>query len=265
MIVDKVTSRQNPLIKRLRSVRQGRQRHLIFIEGIRLVEEALDAQLHIETVVYSDRLLTSERGVKLYDRLKQLSCRGAIVTEPIMEFISDVESPQGIVLVAHLPYATLEDIQNPTFLLIIHQLQDPGNIGTIIRVAEAAGAQSVIVTHTTVDPFNLKALRAAMGSAFRLPVVYNAQLPQVAEFLKKHKVRLVATQTRGAKLYSEQVWTEPIAILLGQEGAGLDEVAMQYVDEKVSLPMAASVESLNVASTASVICYEVARQRGFKF
>src|SRR2546426_9935507 len=107
MIIDKVTSRQNPLVKRFRAVRQRRERHLIFIEGIRLIEEAVRAELHIETVAYTEQLHASERGARLYESLQHLPCRGALVTDSVMAALSEVESPQGVAAIAQLPYASL--------------------------------------------------------------------------------------------------------------------------------------------------------------
>jgi RNA methyltransferase, TrmH family len=267
MIIDKVTSRQNPLVKRFRTVRQGRERHLIFIEGVRLVEEVLRAEIRIETVAYTEQLQASERGERLYEQLKKLPCRGAVVTDNVMAAISDVETPQGVAAIAHLPYASLDDaIRSKSALIVVaHQLQDPGNLGTIIRTAEAAGADSVIVTHGTVDPFNLKALRASMGSAFRLPLISNVRLPELVDFCRKNGLKLIAAEAEGGRPYSDFDWKTPVAVLLGQEASGLDKSAAALVDERLSIPMLAGVESLNVATAAAVLLYEAARQKGFKF
>jgi TrmH family RNA methyltransferase len=184
-----------------------------------------------------------------------------------MAAISDVESPQGVAAIAQLPYAALEDAIRSTapLLVITHLLQDPGNLGTIIRTAEAAGADSLITTHGTVDPFNLKALRAAMGSAFRLPLVSNARLPAIAELCRKHNIVVVAAEAGAERSYTDFVWTGPVALLLGQEGGGLDDASMKIVKEKLSIPMNTGVESLNVSTAAAVMLYEAARQRQFKF
>ncbi|MEW6731537.1 MAG: RNA methyltransferase [Acidobacteriota bacterium] len=267
MIIDKITSRQNPLVKRLRAIREGRERHLIFIEGVRLVEEAIRAKLYIEAVAYTERLLSIDRGTQLYSQLLHLPCRGALVTESVMALISDVETPQGVVAIAHLPYANLTDaIRKQTPLVVIaHQLQDPGNLGTLIRSAEAVGADSLITTPGTVDPFNLKALRAAMGSAFRLPTIINARLSAIAELSRNAGLILVAADVKGECRYSDFNWTVPVALLLGQEAHGLDETAATIVEKRLTIPMIDTVESLNVAAAATVLLYEAARQRQFNF
>lgn len=268
MIIDKITSRQNPLVKRFRAVREGQERHLLFIEGIRLLEEAIEAGLHFEAVAFSDRLQATSRGVELYQKILHLSCRGALVANSVLDAISDVETPQGVAAIAHIPYATLEkDAINRAAPLIIvaHQLQDPGNLGAIIRTGEAVGVDSLITTLNTVSPFNIKALRAAMGSAFRLPIITNTRINQIAEFCHKANIQLVAADLVSKRSYTDLDWQKPTAVLIGQEGNGLDEVASKYAQEIIHIPMMKPVESLNVATAVSVLLYEAARQRSFKF
>lgn len=267
MLIDKITSRQNPLIKRFRLVREGQEKHLMLIEGVRLVEEAVKAQLHFEIVAYTDRLHTTPRGQQLYDQLLKLSCRGALVTESILSTMSDVVSPQGVAAIAHLPYATLDNAisKQPPLVIIAHQLQDPGNIGTIIRTAEAVGAESVITTAGTVNPFSLKALRSSMGSAFRLPIILNVKTQQVIEFCQQNKLQIVAASAKAAKQYTELDWTLPTALIIGSEANGIDSFINKFAQENVFIPMAKDMESLNVATATAVLLYEAARQRKFVF
>lgn len=264
MLVDTVTSRQNPLVKRFRAVKQGRERHLVFIEGVRLLEEAIKSKLHFELVAFSDRLRAQERGTALQRRLNRINCRGAYVSEAIMESISDVESPQGIAAIVHLPYNSLETLPAKLSAIVIaHRLRDPGNIGTLIRTAEAAGADALITTPETVDPFSIKSLRAAMGSAFRLPIVINARLRDVASFCNKKGILMVAAESGSETRYTDFDWTQPVALLLGQEAEGLDKEATTLVQQRVSIPMQHQVDSLNVASAGAIMLFEAARQRNF--
>ena len=267
MLIDKITSRQNPLIKRFRDVHQGHERHLILIEGVRLIEEAVNARLHFEVIAYTDRLHSTERGQKLYNQLLNLSCRGALVTEAIMSAMSDVSTPQGVAAIAHLPYASLDDAISKPFPLVViaHQLQDPGNIGTIIRTAEAVGADSLIATLGTVNPFNLKALRAAMGASFRLPIILNIKTQQLIEFCQKSGLQIITASTKGTKEYTSFNWKLPTALILGSEADGIDIFIQKLAKENVSIPMAKSVESLNVATASAILLYEAARQRQFQF
>lgn len=267
MLIDKITSRQNPLIKRFRDIRQAQERHLILIEGVRLVEEAINAQLHFEVIAYTDRLHTTEKGQKLYSQLLNLSCRGALVTESIMSAMSDVSSPQGVAAIAHIPYASINDATSKPLPLIVvaHQLQDPGNIGTIIRTAEAVGADSLITTLGTVSPFNLKALRASMGAAFRLPLILNLRVQQLVEFFQESALQVVIASTKISKDYTALNWKLPTALILGSEANGVDKFMEKAAKEIVSIPMAKTVESLNVATASAILLYEAARQREFQF
>ena len=281
MLVERITSKQNPLIKRFRRVRAGDERHLVFIEGIRLIEDALGAGAHFESVAYSTSLETSERGRQLQDQLLNVRCRGALVPQPVLEFMADTESPQGVVAIVSRPYFELNDLftEQTDLIIIADSLQDPGNLGTIIRTAEAAGANGIITTRNTVDPFNLKALRASMGSVFRLPVVTGLQRQEIVSKCSERGVKIIATRTHPkAKPVLEDVakaqpifnYTEadlraPVALVLGREASGVSEGIFSQADSLVHIPMAEGIESLNVAAAAAVLLYETARQRNFQF
>ena len=276
MLVEKITSRQNPLIKRFRRVRAGAERRFVFLEGVRLLEEALSAGVHFESIAYSSELTSTDRGSALLDSLQGVPCRGAFVTKLVMDGISDTDNPQGVAAVVSRPYWTLADAFaiEPAFLLIADQLQDPGNLGAIIRTAEAAGSTGVIATRGTVDPFNCKALRASMGSAFRMPVVTDASRSELIEFCGEQEVGIIAAQSprpglsdakSASKIYSSVDLTGAIAILVGREASGLASGAITHADQVVHIPMADRLDSLNVATAAAVLLYESARQRGFRF
>ncbi|MBI3652259.1 MAG: RNA methyltransferase [Acidobacteria bacterium] len=281
MLVEKITSKQNPLIKRFRRVRSGDEHHLIFIEGIRLIEEALKAGVHFESIAYSLALEANERGAQLQDDLLHVPCRGALVPQQILDAIADTETPQGIVAIASRPHFELADVFNAyvPLILVADELQDPGNIGTIIRTAEAAGASGVVTTRHTVDPYNLKALRASMGSAFRLPVASDIKRADLLKICNERGVKIVASRlpvkergvledaaivAREAR-HTEADFTQPLALVLGREVSGVSEEMTAQADTFVHIPMAEGIESLNVAAAATVLLYEAARQRGFQF
>jgi TrmH family RNA methyltransferase len=282
MLVEKITSRQNPLVKRFRRVRAGSERHHVFIEGVRLIEDALCAGAHFEAVAFTAALEASERGLALLDLLQQVPCRGAQVSKTVMAAIADTENPQGVAAIVSRPYFELDDLfaRNPRAVVIADQIQDPGNLGTIIRTAEAAGACCLITTRFTVDPFNLKALRASMGSALRLPVVTDAAVADVVSRCRERSIRLVATRPQSdrpqgviedaalidtVRPYTEADLATPFALVLGAEGGGLSGESAAAADEFVFIPMADRVESLNVATAAAILLYESARQRNFAF
>src|ERR1051325_1967508 len=145
MLVEKITSRQNPLVKRFRRVRAGSERHHIFLEGVRLIEDALAAGVRFETCAFTSSVETNDRGLRLLDQLQKIPCRGAHVPPQVMQAIADTESPQGIAAIVSRPFYELADLfaDRPTLIVIADGLQDPGNLGTIIRTAEAARADCV--------------------------------------------------------------------------------------------------------------------------
>ena len=282
MLVEKITSRQNPLVKRFRRVRTMGERPYVFLEGVRLIEDAINTGAHFESVAFTAELESSERGAALLDLLRRVQCRGALVSKQVMEAIADTQAPQGVAAIVSRPYLELDDLfgDSPDLLVIADELQDPGNLGSIIRTAEAAGASGLITTRYTVDPFNDKAIRASMGSALRLPVVTGASRADIAARCRDHKIKTIASRassgpTEGViedaawvervKLCAEVDMTVPIALIVGREATGIPASAEGEADEFVHIPMAQGVESLNVAAAAAILLYEAARQRGFRF
>ena len=282
MLVEKITSRQNPLVKRFRRVRTMGERPHVFLEGVRLIEDAINAGAHFESVAFTAELESSERGAALLDLLRGVQCRGALVSKQVMEAIADTRAPQGVAAIVSRPYFELDDLfgDGPDLLIIADELQDPGNLGSIIRTAEAAGASGLITTRYTVDPFNDKAIRASMGSALRLPVVTGASRADIAARCRDHKIKTIASRaspgpTQGViedaaraervKLCADVDMTVPIALIVGREATGIPASVEGEADEFVHIPMAQGVESLNVAAAAAILLYEAARQRGFRF
>jgi TrmH family RNA methyltransferase len=258
----------------------GTERHHVFVEGVRLIEDALGAGAHFESVAYTAALEASERGLVLLDALQHVPCRGANVSKQVMEAIADTENPQGIAAIVSRPHFELEDLfkQGLQTIVIADQIQDPGNLGTIIRTAEAASASCLITTRDTVDPFNQKAMRASMGSALRLPIATEAQLPDVLARCRERGIKLVASRPRSAptqaaiedaavapsvKAYTDADLSVPFALILGREASGISDQTSALADEFIYVPMAAGVESLNVAAAAAILLYEAARQREF--
>jgi TrmH family RNA methyltransferase len=276
MLVEKITSRQNPLVKRFRRVRAGGEYHLVLVEGVRLLEEALRAGRHFESVAFTSELESTDRGLMLKDALRTVACRGAHVSPYVMEVITDTENPQGIVALISRPYFELADLftPNPQLLVVADELNDPGNLGAIVRTAEAAGANGLITTRGTVDPFNNKALRASMGSALRLPIAADARRSEVWAMCREHGLKIVVAhppsrridkKTVESRPYSSVDLTVPIAIVVGSEAHGLGGETIADADLLVNIPMSDAVQSLNVAAAASILLYEAARQRHFKW
>jgi TrmH family RNA methyltransferase len=282
MLIEKITSRQNPLVKRFRRVRAGSERHHIFLEGVRLIEDALKTGAHFETVAFTSGLESNAPGLALLAALESVRCRGAHVSKQVMEAIAETATPQGVAAIVSRPYFELRDLFEMDLhtVVIADQLQDPGNIGTIIRTAEASGADCLITTRYTVDPFNHKALRASMGSALRLPLVTDAKRADVVRLCRERGIKIVGTRPAPARpqgviedasrkeiilTYTDANLASPVALVLGKEASGVPEDTAADADEFVMIPMAEGVESLNVSAAAAILLYEVARQRGFAF
>ncbi|HSE36415.1 MAG TPA: RNA methyltransferase [Blastocatellia bacterium] len=259
----------------------GERRH-VFLEGVRLIEDAINTGAHFESVAFTAELESSERGAALLESLRRVQCRGALVSKQVMEAIADTRTPQGVAALVSRPYLELNDLftNSPDLLVVADELQDPGNLGTIIRTAEATGANGLITTRYTVDPFSDKAIRASMGSALRLPVVTGASREDIAARCRDHKIKMIASRANPGspqgvledaaraeriKLCVEVDMTVPIALVVGREATGIPENAHEEADEFVHIPMVSGVESLNVAIATAILLYEAARQRGFRF
>ena len=261
----KITSRDNSLLRQARAVRDGKVADSIFVEGLRLCEEALISELKIEAVIYSEEIARKERASGLIEQLGKACEQVASASEKLLESISYTKTPQGIVVLAERPAndETNFTAKQPAvpLLVILHGINNPVNVGAILRTAEAAGVTGAIATANTADPFSPKALRGAMGSAFRLPIWLGASFAEAIAWCVERGVQTVGADAEGKKFFTAIDWRRPCALILGTESTGLlpDEIAS--ADEAVRIPMAGSVESLNVAVAAGVILYEAQRQR----
>ncbi|HEY6805124.1 MAG TPA: RNA methyltransferase [Pyrinomonadaceae bacterium] len=263
-----ITSRDNSLLRQARAVRDGRVDDLIYIEGLRLAEESLRSELEIEAVIFSEELARKERASEALEKIAQASARVGSVSEKLLESISFTKTPQGIVVLARRPpndSANLKAKLNETSLLVVlHQINNPVNVGAIIRTAEAAGVSGMIATKHTTDPFSPKALRGAMGSAFRLPIWSDVNYDELIEWCRSTGITTVASALSSAVSHTEIDWTRPTALILGPESTGLNSDEIAAAALTVRIPMAGEVESLNVSVAAGVLLFEAARQRGFK-
>jgi TrmH family RNA methyltransferase len=274
MLVEKITSRQNPLVKRFRRVRSGAEAHLILLEGVRLVEEALDSGAHFESVAFTSDLESTDRGLALKDALQHVPCRGAELSKQVMDYMSDTETPQGIAALAVRPHFTIEQVfdREPQLIIIADGLQDPGNIGAIVRTAEAAGATGLLATAGTASPYSPKALRASMGSALRLPIATSQTPEGIVKACSDSGVTILASNPArpesprsNSVTYTDADFRAGVAVVIGSEGSGIPSHALADAGKFLHIPMSPSVESLNVASSTAILLYEAARQRSFSF
>jgi TrmH family RNA methyltransferase len=262
----KITSRDNSLLRRARAVRDGKEAASILIEGLRLCEEALSSGLNIEAVIYSEEIGRKERAAKLIERLEATSEKSASVSEKLLESVSYTKTPQGIIVLAARPVFDEKkfEARQPAapFIVVMHGINNPVNVGAVLRTAEAAGVTGVITTANSSDPFAPKALRGAMGSAFRLPIWTETNYADTVSWCRQRGIRTICADVEGRKTYTELDWRGPIALIVGPESKGLSADEVAAADETVRIPMKKPVESLNVAVATAVVLYEAAKQRG---
>jgi TrmH family RNA methyltransferase len=265
---DVIKSRENTLARHARAVRDGKIRELIFVEGVRLCEEAIAANLKIEDVLYTDRVERDERGAALLGALQKVSERVSAVSESVFASVSDTKTPQGVVALASRPRTDKFALEGKgaevPLLLIMHRTNNPANAGALLRTAEAAGATGAVTTAGSTDILSPKALRGAMGSAFRLPLWTNAEYAEVMDWCRAQGIVTVCADASARHSYAEINWTSARALVVGPEACGLSDEEAAAADEIVSIPMRAPVESLNVAVASAVILYEAARQRAYE-
>ena len=264
-----ITSFRNPRVKYLRSLRlrKVRQRESRFlIEGIRIVEEALTLGAPVETLVYAPDLLVSDRARALVERLDAAD-RLALSGE-VMASLSDRDQSQGIAAVVRFQDPPLASIPWSEDLLVVVacQLRDPGNLGSVVRTADAAGASGVVVVEPSVDLYDPQAVRATMGSLFALPIVRLAGAAELAPWYADLRATglpllVVASSAHGRAVYYEADYRHPLVLLLGSERHGLPEEVRQEADLVVRLPQTGRATSLNVSAAAAALLYEILRQR----
>ena len=261
-----ITSRQNPLVARFRAVTRARRsnRQQILLEGPRLIDDAREAGVPLEVAVVSSSEL--RRGNPELTALSDALAAGGVevvaASNVVLAALSPVRSPSGAVAIAaHRPHALCDVFTSRALVLALIGVRDPGNVGAIARAAEAGAAGGVIVTAGSADPFGWRALRGAMGSSFRLPVVDVEDVDLAVEAARERGAGVLAAVSHGgASLYSIDLG-RPQLVLLGSEGSGLDDEVVSLADTRLTVPMRRPVQSLNTAVAAALIVYEARRQR----
>jgi len=261
-----ITSKSNSKIKEIRLLKQAKHREsqgAYFIEGVRLVEEALKENENIRLLAYSPRLEETARGENLLSLArKKVEAEWIAVSDEVMASLSDTQNHQGILAVLPKRERALQGIgRKEGLILCFHNLQDPGNLGAVFRAADAGGGAGIILTQGSVDPYSPKVIRASMGSFFRVPFLSGRKIDDCFEDLKARGFKILATAPHGPSSFWEADLTSPTAILFGQEGGGLPEEILARSDGLLTIPMNAPVESLNVATAAGLIVYEAFRQK----
>jgi TrmH family RNA methyltransferase len=259
--MERISSRQNPLVRRFRELSNGTAGDSldVLLDGDHLIREAIASNARIEVAAFLDHLLDSG----LADEVSRRGGRVVAVTAQVLAAMSPVRNPSGFIAIASLPRASLDRALEggPQLLFLLHDVQDPGNVGAIIRAAEGCGATGVIALERTADPFGWKALRGAMGSTVRIPTLARQSLDTAIEHARARRLRVLATVPRDGTSLPSADLRRPCAILLGGEGSGLAAEMIDAADDRLTIPMRAGIESLNVAVAAAIVLYEASRQR----
>ena len=237
-----------------KSVRQAEQRYVA--EGPTLLEEALAAGVEVESVYAAPSAPSA-----LLARAESAGARVFPLAPGVLERVADTTTPQPVVSVLPMAPTGLEDLRGATMLVVGVELRDPGNAGTLLRSARAAGADGVVLCGTSVDLFNPKTVRASSGAFFRMPVAQGGPAPEVLAGIAGWGLRRLAAVARGGADPAASDLRQPFALVVGNEAHGLDHEALATVEGLLTIPMAAETESLNVGVATAVICFEAARQR----
>lgn len=261
-----VSSRRHPIVRLYREAARRRHAGDLLLDGDHLIAEAEAAGVRIHHVAIVASRLDDPRDAagSLARSLETHGAELAAVPASVLDALSPVRTPSGLVALADRPATSLDrllDASNP-LLVVAVDLQDPGNLGALVRTAEAAGATGLITCGESADPFGWKALRGAMGSAFRLPIVAVVEPVGLLSILRARGIRTAAMMpTGGTSLYDARL-DGPLAVLLGSEGRGLDPALAGAADVRITIPMRAPVESLNVTVAGALLLFEAARRRG---
>ena len=260
-----LSSRRNVLIKHVKSLHKKRNRNeegLFIIEGVRIINEAQTEGVQIKYVFVSDSFIKNGKLDKLHFDINKVADEIVRIPDDLFEYISETENPQGILAVLkQMNFEEEEIIKKGDFFLIIEQISDPGNLGTIIRTSDAGSVSGVFLTEGCVDIYNSKVIRSTMGSIFRVPTVYTRNIKDLIKELKKRNVNIFTSCVRGGSPYTKCDFTDKCAIVIGSEPFGAEEETIKNSDQIVSIPMPGGAESINASVASGILIFEVVRQR----
>ncbi len=262
--IPKIVSRDNGRLVHARKVRDGKVRSQMFIEGRRLVNEALSSDLVIDECFVSEDF----RDAEMLDDVSKRTEAIAQISGRLFRSVADTDHSQGIILIAKRPEGLAEridlrlGISSLPIVVFLKEINNPSNLGAVLRTAEAAGVAGIIVSTNSADVYSPKSLRAAMGASFRLPIWNDADLGDVLRWARAKNFRTTATSSSTVISYTELDWKIPRLLIFGSEAHGLSDTELASIDEAVKIPMENDVESLNLAVSAGIILFEAKRENG---
>jgi len=265
----RLTGSQNPLIKEVRALKNKDSREekgLYFIEGARFVEEALKETVNIKYIVVSETFLSNTGSSGSLQKINETIMNTYVIPDSLFSSISDTKNPQGILAVLSLERKQLKDaVFNGGLLVILDTIKDPGNMGTIIRTADAAGCAGVVISGGCVDVYNPKVLRSTMGSVFHVPVYHCSGMGEAIDIARKHGFLLCASHLSGSVSIYEADLSGKVALIIGSEAEGISPDTANDSDLLIRIPMEGRAESLNASVAAGIIIFEAMRQKTAAF
>ena len=270
--MQKISSRENVKIKLARKVRDGRENNLIFVEGWRLAEEVLRSDVQITEVFLSELFIHNERSAQILQALQSQNISRSEVSETLLQSIADTKTSQGIILICEKPKTGKRDFEAAFSLeksklpivVLLHEINNPANLGAILRTAEAVDVAGIIVSKSSADVFSPKSLRASMGAGMRLNIWENANFDEVLDWAREKNLTSTAADVNAEKSYTEIDWKKPRLLIFGSEAHGLNAKDFAKISESLIIPMENDVESLNLAVSCGIILFEAAKVKSKK-
>lgn len=255
-----ITSTQNSKVKEIRGLqsqaKKRRETGSFVVEGVRLIEEAYKAGWPLKMLLYSENL--NQRGFELVTEIQEAGNHVELASPHVMESISDTKNPQGILAILSNQSITLPNVLD--FVLILDQIRDPGNLGSLLRTASAAGTQAVFILPGTTDVFSPKVLRSGMGAHFQIPIL-QGNSEDFQTLCEKHGLQLLVAESEGGEIYTNSDLKKPIALIIGGEANGISDEVKALQPKTLRIPMPGKSESLNAAIAGAILLFEVVRQR----
>ena len=258
-----ITSKDNEQIKHIRKLKEKKFRNLnneYIVEGIKLVKEAIIEKVEVKTIVVCDGCdMQNNFDKKILYEIAKLNC--ITVSEKIFNDLTEVEKPQGILAVISKKNRNVDIDYSQDMIVVLDNIQDPGNLGTILRTADSINLNQIIVSKGTVDSYSSKVIRSSMGAIFRLNIVESDNLVKTLKEIKKHKYEVIATSLASNSSIYDIDFSNKKAIIIGNEANGVEDNVLSEVDKLAKIPMPGRTESLNASVAAGIVMYEYVRQK----
>lgn len=257
-----ITSKDNEIVKNIRKLKDKKYRNLnneYIIEGIKLIEEAINEKANIKTIVVcEDCVKSKEIDAKVLYEVAKYNC--IYVAEKVFDLITDVKTPQGILAVVSKNNDNAKIDYSEDLIVVLDGVQDPGNLGTILRTVDSIGLNQIVVSEDSADMYNPKVVRSTMGAIFRVNVIEAKNIKETIQEIKKHKFKVATTYLKTDNTIYDIEYSKT-AVVIGNEANGVSNEVLELADEKIKIPMLGKTESLNASVATGIVLYEYVRQK----